>query len=150
MSQFMSQVGQAPPNPPALVPVHGSVCAPIRIRMRLCLAAAPASLIFSRMVFNPDDLPPAARRKKKVDYEALHSPLNRIPGMDLASVRDLLDLGYSQIDELRGRSPEALFEDVQNLRENTPADRLAVFRMAVYYAETPEPDPRLLQPWRWN
>lgn len=88
-------------------------------------------------------------KKKKVDMEALQSPLKRIPGMDLPSVRDLLDIGVREIDELRGRSPEVLFEEVQQLREDTPPDRLYSFRMAVYFAETDEPDPHLLQPWKW-
>ncbi len=89
------------------------------------------------------------KRKKKVDYEALHSPLNRIPGMQLPTVRDLLDIDIRQVDDLNGRSPEALFEEIQNIRENTPRERLYTLRMAVYYAETPDPDPMLLHPHRW-
>ena len=89
------------------------------------------------------------RKRKKVDMEALQSPLNRIPGMDVGSVRDLLDIGLSQIDDLRGRSPEVLFEEVMLLRPETPPQRLSSFRMAVYYAETDEPDAALLHPWKW-
>ena len=90
------------------------------------------------------------RKKKKVDIEALTSPLKRIPGMDIPSVRDLLDIGISEIDELRGRSPEALLEEIFNLREQTPRDRLNYLRMAVYYAETDNPDPQLLEAWKWG
>lgn len=90
------------------------------------------------------------KQRKKVDYAALQSPLKRIPGMDLASVRDLIDLGIEQIDDLRGRAPEVLFDEIRTLRPQTPADRVASFRMAVYFAETPDPDPRLLEPWRWH
>ena len=82
--------------------------------------------------------------------EALQSPLKRIPGMDLASVRDLIDIGIGDIEELRGRSPEALFEEILNVREQTPPDRLHYLRLAVYYAETDDPDPRLLQAWKWH
>ncbi|NDV61274.1 hypothetical protein G0Q06_02285 [Puniceicoccales bacterium CK1056] len=89
------------------------------------------------------------KKKKKVDMEALNSPLKRIPGMDLPSVRDLLDLGIQEIEELNGRSPEALFEDILNLREQTPADRLHYLRLAVYFAESDDPDPKLLQAWKW-
>lgn len=92
---------------------------------------------------------PLGRKKKKVDLVALQSPLKRIPGMDIASVRDLIDIGVQDVDELRGRAPEALFEEVLNLREQTPAERLHYIRMAVYYAETEDPDPRLLQAWKW-
>lgn len=90
------------------------------------------------------------RKRKKVDYEALNSPLNRIPGLDLKTVRDLLNAGYEEVDDLRGRAPETLFEEIQNLRENTPADRLWSLRLAVYFAETPEPDSKLLEAWRWQ
>jgi hypothetical protein len=92
---------------------------------------------------------PTGKKKKKVDLVALQSPLKRIPGMDLASVRDLIDIGVRDVDELRGRAPEALFEEVMNLREQTPPERLHYLRMAVYYAETDDPDPQLLQAWKW-
>ena len=82
--------------------------------------------------------------------EALQSPLKRIPGMDISSVRDLIDIGVEDIEELRGRSPEALFEEILNLREQTPPDRLYYLLLAVYYAETVEPDPHLLQAWKWS
>lgn len=95
-----------------------------------------------------DELFPA-KKKKKVDMEALTSPLKRIPGMDLPSVRDLLDIGITEVEELNGRSPEALFEDILNLREQTPPDRLHFLRMAVYFAESDDPDPKLLQAWKW-
>ena len=89
-------------------------------------------------------------KKKKVDMEALQSPLNRIPGMDIQSVRDLLDIGLQEVDDLRGRSPEVLFEEVLLLKKETPPDRLPSFRMAVYFAETDDPDPALLEPWKWQ
>jgi hypothetical protein len=96
-----------------------------------------------------DDWPSSRQKKKKVDYEALHSPLKRIPGVDLATVRDLMDIGIDEAEALRGRSPEALFEDILNLREQTPRERLHTLRMVVYFAETPEPDPHLMEPWKW-
>ncbi len=97
------------------------------------------------------EFPPSSeRRKKKVDYEALHSPLKRIPGLDLPTVRDLLDIGIREIDELRGRAPESLFEAICKMREQTPGDRLWMLRLAVYYAETDEPDASLLQAWKWK
>lgn len=89
------------------------------------------------------------KRKKKVDYEAVQSPLRRIPGINIETVRDLIDIGIRHVDDLRGRSPEAMYDDIQNLREATPPDRLFHLRLAVYFAETPEPDPTLLQAWKW-
>lgn len=96
------------------------------------------------------EMPPPRGRKKKVDYEALHSPLKRIPGLSVVEVRDLLDLGLRQVDDLAGRSPEVLLEEIRQLRPATPEDRLWAFRLAVYYAETPEPDAKLLASWQWK
>lgn len=70
--------------------------------------------------------------------------------MDVATARDLLDLGFTYPHELSGRSPEALFTDIQRLKEETPAVRLLYFRMAVYFAETPEPDRTKMHPWAWQ
>jgi hypothetical protein len=92
---------------------------------------------------------PPKKKKKKTDYEALSSPLSRIPGLDLATVRDLIDVGVHNTDDLRGRAPESLFDDIQNRRENTPIERLWQLRLAVYYAETPDPEPALLKAWKW-
>ena len=90
------------------------------------------------------------KKKKKVDIEALRAPLKRIPGMNISTVRDLMDLGFQDTDELRGRSPEAIFEDIRLHKPETPGDRLHFLRMAVYFAETDEPDPQLLEAWKWS
>lgn len=89
------------------------------------------------------------RRKKKVDYEALNSPLMQIPRMSVEATRNLLDLGIRDVFQLQGRAPEVLFEEASQKNESLPADRVRFFRMAVYYAETMEPDPRQLHPDFW-
>jgi len=90
------------------------------------------------------------KKKKKVDLEALRSPLKRIPGMDIGTVRDLMDLGFHDVDELRGRAPEALFQEICEKKPKTPDDRLHYLRMCVYYSETDDPDPQLLEAWKWS
>ena len=89
------------------------------------------------------------RKKKKADVEALSSPFMRIPRLPVEAARDLLDLGYSQVYEISGRSPETLFSEILKKRPGTPRDRLAAFRLAVYVAETPEPDRNKLYPGAW-
>jgi len=89
-------------------------------------------------------------KKRKVDMGALQSEFKRrIPNLDLAVARDLLDCGFIHMDEVRGRSPEAIFESVRKLRPLTPLTHLHALRMVVYYAETPDPDPRLMSPHAW-
>jgi hypothetical protein len=89
-------------------------------------------------------------RKKKVDYAALQSPLARIPGMSLAVVRILLNLGFDDLESLRGRSPEAIHADAAQSEAEIPHDLLGYLRMAVYYVEAEDPDPDLLLHWKWQ
>ena len=91
----------------------------------------------------------AVKKEKAVDREALNSGLMGIPKIKIAVVRDLLDMGISEIHELIGRSPEVLFEELIKLKTEVPKDTLYAFRMAVYYAETEDPDPVRMTPWAW-
>jgi hypothetical protein len=96
-----------------------------------------------------NEFPMHPKKRRKVDHAALQSPLSRIPGMVLPAVRDLLDLGIGEVDELRGRDPRVLLDAIRRIRPETPQDRIGYFRLATYYAETPEPDPRKLQAHVW-
>jgi hypothetical protein len=90
------------------------------------------------------------KKKKKVDYEALNSALMRIPRMDVAAARNLIDVGIQEIYDLQGRAPEILFEEASRKNPEIPADRIRYFRMAVYYAENESPDRSKLHPDEWN
>lgn len=96
-------------------------------------------------------MPPSpAKKRKKVDHEALNAPLMRIPGMKVEGVRALLNAGVREIYELTGRSPEVLFEESRKFDARLASDLLPYFRLAVYYAESEEPDPTLLNPHSWR
>ncbi len=89
-------------------------------------------------------------KKKKADQEALSSAFMRIPRLPVEAARDLLDLGFSQPYQIAGRSPETLFAEIRKRRPDTPADRLAAFRLAVYVAEHPtDADKNLLHLSAW-
>ncbi len=77
--------------------------------------------------------------------------LRRIPGVGPSIADDLWRLGMRRVSDLRGRDPEALYGRFCAL-VGGPVDRcvLYVFRCAVYYAETPDPDPERLQWWFWK
>lgn len=88
-----------------------------------------------------NNTPPENRRKRKVDVAALQSEFKRtVPTLSIEAARDLLDCGFKHIDELRGRSPETIFEQVKKLRPDTPKDRVMCYRLMIYFAETPEID----------
>src|SRR5258706_141892 len=65
------------------------------------------------------------------------SELMRIPGVGKSIARDLWNLGIRNVDDLKGKSPEKLYEQSNDL-VGTVQDRclLYVFRCAVYFAGT--------------
>ncbi len=64
------------------------------------------------------------KKKKKVDYEALKSPLMRIPRMEVATGRNFSDIGVGEVYELQGSVPEVLFEEAKRKRDEIPEDRM--------------------------
>jgi hypothetical protein len=92
----------------------------------------------------------AEPKKKKADLAALQSPFMRIPRLPVEVARDLLDLGLREVFELQGRAPESLFQELRKLKPATPPDHLAFLRLAVYFAENPEPERDKLHPGAWR
>lgn len=88
-------------------------------------------------------------KKKKVDYEALNSSFMRIPKMDIVTARYLIDLGFRESFQLVGLSPDSLFETIKKKDPKAPKDLLAKLRMAIYFVETPDPDPKKMDPLKW-
>jgi hypothetical protein len=89
------------------------------------------------------------KKKKKVDREALASPIMRVPRMDVRAARDLLDIGIRELYQLQGRSAESLMEDIRAKKPDAPEYRLPHLRLAIYFAENEEPDPDKLHPSVW-
>lgn len=89
------------------------------------------------------------KKKKKTDYAALQSAFMRIPRMRTEVARDLLDLGLREIYHLNGRSPENLYAELKKKKPESPRDRLYYFRMAVYFAETDQPEGHKMNPNHW-
>ena len=77
--------------------------------------------------------------------------LKEIPGVGDKLARALTELGYRRVDDLRGENPEEMYDRLGVLRQ-THIDRcvLYVFRCAVYFAETTDPEPELLKWWTWK
>lgn len=77
--------------------------------------------------------------------------LRSIPGVGRSIAQDLVELGYRRVADLRGESPEAMYEAL-NARRGARQDRclLYVFRCAVYYAGRKRRDPELLKWWNWK
>ncbi len=89
------------------------------------------------------------KKKKKVDREALASPMMRIPRMNVRVARDLIDLGVRELYELQGRSAETVWEELKKAKPDCPEWVIPYLRMAIYFAENENPDPKLLHPQEW-
>jgi hypothetical protein len=77
--------------------------------------------------------------------------LRTIPGVGPSIARDLIDLGYTRVAEIKGADPESMYQRLCELR-GMHIDRcvLYVFRCAVYFAGCREPEPELLKWWNWK
>ncbi|OQX18589.1 MAG: hypothetical protein BWK76_07040 [Desulfobulbaceae bacterium A2] len=77
--------------------------------------------------------------------------LRTIPGVGPSLAKDLVDLGFCRVSQLQGADPEQMYRRLCALRGGH-IDRcvLYVFRCAVYYAGSDEPDPALLRWWAWK
>ncbi len=91
-----------------------------------------------------------SEQEKEEVKRALSTSLIRIPRIDIATVRDLIRVGFTETHQLAGRSPEVIYEEILRRSPDTSRDSLFLLRMAVYYSETEDPDPDLLHPWAWK
>lgn len=78
-------------------------------------------------------------------------PLQAIPGVGPSLAEDLRDLGFEKVNDLRAADPEVMYSDLTRIRgvRQDPCV-LYVFRCAVYFASTEDPDPELLKWWAWK
>jgi hypothetical protein len=77
--------------------------------------------------------------------------LRRIPGVGPAVSGDLWNLGVRRVADLRGRDPQALYDELCRI-QGMHVDRcmLYVLRCAVYFATEERHDPELLLWWSWK
>lgn len=77
--------------------------------------------------------------------------LQQIPGVGKKIAQDLRELGIQTVQDLHGQNPEALYQQLCR-HQGVQVDRcmLYVFRCAVYYASTQNPEPDLLKWWNWK
>lgn len=81
----------------------------------------------------------------------IKSDFERIPGVGKSIARDFLDLGYQSVAELKTENPQQMYENLCALRgEHIDRCVLYVFREAVYFARTPNPEADLLKWWNWK
>ena len=74
-----------------------------------------------------------------------------IPGVGKSIAEDLWQIGLRSVNDLAGADPQMLYDRLCEIT-GTKVDRcvLYVFRCAVYFASTSDPDPELLKWWAWK
>lgn len=78
------------------------------------------------------------------------SDLRKIPYVGKATEADLIALGYTNIDSLKGADPDEMYK--RHIESGLGNDRciLYVYRMVCYFANTPNPDKSKLKWWLWK
>lgn len=91
------------------------------------------------------------REIEKGEMERALADFRRVPGVGEKIAVDFWDLGYDRVAALRGEDPEAMYERLCAYHgQHIDRCMLYVFRCAVYFAETGDPDPELLKWWSWK
>ena len=77
--------------------------------------------------------------------------LQTIPGVGKSIARDLYNLGYRSVSELKHADPIMMYERLC-IQAGKHLDRclLYTFRCAVYFASTKKHDPKKLKWWNWK
>jgi hypothetical protein len=81
----------------------------------------------------------------------MKTELQKIPGVGKMTEQDLIALGFTTIESLKGQDPEEMYTR-DCLRRGVQIDRcqLYVYRCAVYFAETEHAEPEKLKWWNWK
>ena len=82
--------------------------------------------------------------------KAITSDLRSLPGVGKAIAEDLREIGVNTPADLVGRSADDLYAQVCARQGYIDRCLLYTFRCAIYVASTPDPDPGLVQWWKWK
>ena len=81
----------------------------------------------------------------------IKTELRKIPGVGEKTEADLIALGYHTIDSLKGQNPEEIYlRDCARRGFEIDRCQLYVYRCAVYFAETENPELEKLKWWYWK
>ena len=75
----------------------------------------------------------------------------QIPGVGKSIAQDLLDLGFTSTEQLKGQDAEILYRKLEDLAQKKICRcMLYVFRCAIYYATEEDPEEEKLNWWFWK
>lgn len=90
-------------------------------------------------------------RVRALKQQATAQDLRSIPGVGENIAADLANIGIRCVDDLIGKDPEELYrQDCAQKGMTEDRCQLYVFRLAVYFAETEQPEKEKLKWWNWK
>ncbi len=86
-----------------------------------------------------------------MDQTTALNNLVRIPSIGPKVGQMLVEIGISEVSDLKNNDPERLYQQICNTR-NEQLDRCVLyhFRCAVYFASHQQHDPKRLKWWNWK
>ena len=89
--------------------------------------------------------------KKNNNKKQILAEFRQIPGVGKIIAEDFWNMGLRSLKDLKNADPDILYKDLCILQKHK-VDRcmLYVFRCAIYFASTKNPEPHLLKWWNWK
>jgi nucleotidyltransferase/DNA polymerase involved in DNA repair len=86
-----------------------------------------------------------------MDKQETLKQFQTIPSVGKSIAEDLWEMGFRSLNDLKGKDPEKLYEQLNTLR-GTTIDRcmLYTFRCVVYFVNHTKHDPEKLKWWNWK
>lgn len=86
-----------------------------------------------------------------MDKSEILKQFQTLPGVGKSIANDLWNLGFRNLNQLKGQDPEKMYENLCSLY-NSRIDRcmLYTFRCVVYFVSNDVHDERLLKWWQWK
>ena len=86
-----------------------------------------------------------------MDKQKVLKEFQTLPGVGKSIAKDLWNMGFRSVDNLKGKNPDALYEQLNKLLGVT-VDRcmLYTFRCIMYFVSHEKHEPKLLKWWAWS
>ena len=94
---------------------------------------------------------PKEKAKKRQNINFTSHPFLRLPNIEQQTEQDLLSMGYTSLDSLKGKSANDLYKQECEMKGCT-VDRcqLYVYRALTYYIDSDNPNKEKSKWWYWK
>ena len=86
----------------------------------------------------------------RINKPAANRELQSIPYVGPKIAGLIRELGIDSLEDMAKSDPEKMYRDIVGIYGKMDCCVLYVFRSAVYFARTDDPDPELVKWWNWK